>query len=518
MCQFCNQPDYITCNCQPLEPLCDQCADNSDCYPGRDLACEVYHFDNTQPSKLRNLRLPNGTTGQQFVEAVEAYINGLNTPLIGVDSPSILVSNAGIKGHVIRMDVALSSASGNTLVIEDDGLFADDFPEYKITVNEFDNNPGYLADKVSGTTDALNIITINTEVIDGLLHLSPSTDVAALTSQILNEGDMISSLITNLINSPKFMELLLLSMINNLSFMNSLISAIFNNPTFIENFTNILRDNPSFFLGFFDIIGNNPDILAKFCELLYNCPNCFCDNELTVDFVDCGAAEVTGSFVIGTASSGSITIPISVTGQGVLNINVTVTGGAFSGSVAAILDETSTEVTVPIAYSGAGPAGSYPLTVSFTGATEPVDPCIVNVEVETVPVAPTLNIFARVPFTAAQLVLQVSKASGPNVLTVLSRTQSTVPFDGLWAQDFDNNGLPSVNPSYGTLTKGADVVLNIAPLKYQLPSIPFYVHTYINDVKVGSISVLHGTVYPLAFSAATLESATKLEFLSAFVP
>ncbi|GAB3540812.1 hypothetical protein GCM10027577_05300 [Spirosoma fluminis] len=85
----------------------------------------------------------------------------------------------------------------------------------------------------------------------------------------------------------------------------------------------------------------------------------------------CANATITGTFVIGTPSTGVLTIPITTVRDGQIVV-ASVTGPGFTSipvSVTTTLITSQTALSIPIAYDGSGPIGTRSLTVSSPQGT-----------------------------------------------------------------------------------------------------------------------------------------------------
>ncbi|GAB3491443.1 hypothetical protein GCM10027341_04400 [Spirosoma knui] len=85
----------------------------------------------------------------------------------------------------------------------------------------------------------------------------------------------------------------------------------------------------------------------------------------------CANATIAGTFVIGTPSTGVLTIPITTTREGQIVV-ASVTGPGFTSipvSVTTTLITSQTALSIPIAYDGSGPLGTRSLTVSSPQGT-----------------------------------------------------------------------------------------------------------------------------------------------------
>jgi hypothetical protein len=81
---------------------------------------------------------------------------------------------------------------------------------------------------------------------------------------------------------------------------------------------------------------------------------------------NCSVSSVTGSFIAGTGSSGTLTVGMTGALAGLTTFNVSGTG--FTGTLATTLTAGQTSVTIPITYDGTGTTGTRVLTVTSSGA------------------------------------------------------------------------------------------------------------------------------------------------------
>ncbi|GAB3991969.1 hypothetical protein GCM10028807_23780 [Spirosoma daeguense] len=85
---------------------------------------------------------------------------------------------------------------------------------------------------------------------------------------------------------------------------------------------------------------------------------------------NCANATVNGTFVMGSSSTGVLTIPITTNRDGQVVVSVSGTGFTSSPtSVTTTLVASQTALSIPIAYNGSGSVGSRTLTVTSTQAT-----------------------------------------------------------------------------------------------------------------------------------------------------
>lgn len=156
--------------------ICDPCNSNTGCAIQLDMECVIYHKSNNQVSNLTNLGLTNGSTLNQFVEAVDPYIGQLkvqnhslpclradytinnlqqftqsvdtelcsiksdlidlatliNTPITPVNSDSISIVTYGTNNHTISAEVNISATVNNMVAVLGDGLFV---PPQTLSIN-----------------------------------------------------------------------------------------------------------------------------------------------------------------------------------------------------------------------------------------------------------------------------------------------------------------------------------------------------------------------------------------------
>ena len=372
-----NIPD----DCESTQPFCEDCPDGGPCDEIVGAECVFYHWNSAVPTKLINLGLPNNTSSERIFERIDELVGSyFQIPLSVIDTASIDLTASGTAKHTLKADVRISSRANNILQIitggPEKGLYAGSNADYKVKVNASDV-PNYLINQMVGGTDG--IVSITVKDINGIATIIPTINICGLVENIINNGDLIDSIIETILNDPEFFSELLEAILNNEEFMNSLTEAIVNNPTFLTSLLEVLENNPQFFEDFFDIIANNPDLLAALCELISNCPGSCSGSDLNVT-VNCSETTFNQPFLQGIASSGSVIVPISVTGSGILNVNIG-SGTSFAGSGNFILDETDTQVVMIVTFTGSEVAGTYPVTLHFTGANDEIVDCIVNAEV-----------------------------------------------------------------------------------------------------------------------------------------
>lgn len=372
-----NIPD----DCESTQPYCEDCPDGGPCDEIVGAECVFYHFDSNVPTKLINLGLPNNTSSERIFERIDELVGSyFQIPISAISTPSVDLTASGTAKHTIRGDVRISKRANNILRIitggPEKGLYAGSNSDFKVKVDENDV-PNYLENQMVGGTDGIVSITVKT--VDGLVTIVPTINICGLVENIINNGDLIDSIIDTILNDPSFFSELLEAILNNEEFMNELTEAIVNNPTFLTSLLDVLENNPQFFEDFFDIIADNPDLLAALCELISNCPGSCSGSDLSVT-INCPEAEFGSVFIQGIPSSGTVTVPITVTGSGVLTIDAA-SGSAFSGHSNIILDETDTELMFVVFFDGTELVGTYPVELIFSGSNDPIANCTVDAEV-----------------------------------------------------------------------------------------------------------------------------------------
>lgn len=189
MCQICGQPDFIRCNCQSQQPLCNQCAPNNVCGGGfMDSSCVIYHLLNQSPTKLINLGLSNGTPVETVLESIDTYLGKIKGTFIvpeNTNSINLILVPDGFGNSDLFANLNISHQSGNTAIINSDGLYVPDLRDWKVKINSTDF-PGYLLDKVVGGTDGIvSISAILDPSGSNLVAFLPSIDIIALANNTL---------------------------------------------------------------------------------------------------------------------------------------------------------------------------------------------------------------------------------------------------------------------------------------------------------------------------------------------
>lgn len=179
MCFICGLPDTYRCDCEVNQPFCDQCGDDNQCREKIDAQCVFYHFNTTQPSRLTNLGIPNNTSLEVILEAIDDLIgSNFNIPFTPAESETISWETGGTAGHSPKAHVKISAESPNQAEIVEDGLLVKPHnPNYLVKVNATDA-PDYLINQIEGGTDG--IVSISKSVENGQVKLTPSINVLCL--------------------------------------------------------------------------------------------------------------------------------------------------------------------------------------------------------------------------------------------------------------------------------------------------------------------------------------------------
>ena len=180
-----------------------------------------------------------------------------------------------------------------------------------------------------------------------------------------------------------------------------------------------------------------------------------------------GLSQISGSFQQGLSSTGTIRIPVVVTGSDL--VNVTVTGTGITGSVINYVVNTfTTYIDVPLTYNGSAPTGARSISVNVVGAVIPSTSCTGSVVV-TCPScdAPSISITSpnSTGFTVGVTPLAlgdtfnivISEVSGPEIINLTGQTTNYV-FTGGTALTFYTVSVTKVcacgNSSSATVVSG----------------------------------------------------------------
>src|SRR5271155_5794579 len=164
-----------------------------------DSACVIYHLFNQSPTRFINLGLPNETPVQTILEAIDSYLGAVQAGRSSVMSTNaISLTGNGSPGLPLIATLLLSHTSGNTAIINSDGLFVPLPPAlYKVQVG-VGFAPYYLEDALIGGTDG--IVSLSFEPVDGILFGLPSIDLPTLINSITTNSELISNLTNSVLN------------------------------------------------------------------------------------------------------------------------------------------------------------------------------------------------------------------------------------------------------------------------------------------------------------------------------
>lgn len=115
-----------------------------------------------------------------------------------------------------------------------------------------------------------------------------------------------------------------------------------------------------------------------FCDRVNDC---VAASEATVT-PDCEGVVINGTFNLGEESTGSVEIPVTVTGSGTITILIQSAGGEFTGTLTQFVNSGTTILIVPIEYTGDGIDGSLEITISLLDTAIPVDDCTADATVD----------------------------------------------------------------------------------------------------------------------------------------
>lgn len=98
--------------------------------------------------------------------------------------------------------------------------------------------------------------------------------------------------------------------------------------------------------------------------------------------LNCGGAIISGNFISGTPSGGTITVPVTISGSG--TIAGTIAGAGFTGTLQTTgVTAATTQLVFTLVYDGSGISGNRQVTVAFTGTANNPS-CAVGVTVNAV--------------------------------------------------------------------------------------------------------------------------------------
>lgn len=194
--------DYLRCNCESQQPFCDQCSENQPCSYEVNSKCVTYHpLPTTQPSKLDNLGLPNGSTAETIFEAIDDFLgNSANISITAIDSNTVDITANGLANHTIKADVKVSTDALNQIEIRSNGLYGKIFnPEFLVKVDPTDT-ADYLEEQIVGGSDG--IVSVSVVNTSGLLEVIPEINITSLVTGLCSDSgfeDCIASKIPPII-------------------------------------------------------------------------------------------------------------------------------------------------------------------------------------------------------------------------------------------------------------------------------------------------------------------------------
>lgn len=178
MCQQCNQPSYIPCNCISQAPQCEECVGDI-CPQKLDAQCIIFNWNCENSVGLTNLGIPCGTNLETIFSKIDSMVGTINIPFSGQETASIEWIAGGAAGHEPFANVKISDDANNILEEHADGLYV---PETVIP----DAPPPVF---VNESNDCISI-NVTTD-IDGSFHITPSIDVICLLNKIKNEQPVL---------------------------------------------------------------------------------------------------------------------------------------------------------------------------------------------------------------------------------------------------------------------------------------------------------------------------------------
>lgn len=193
LCEICGS-DYLRCTCSSAEPYCDTCDENDQCNSEMDSACVIYHptYPNhvTPPSKLVNLGLPNNTSTEKVLEAIDDFLgNNANVPITKIDSSTILLSTSGVAKHTLQANLKISPDVNNQIDVRTNGVYAKPYNENYFVKVDATDVPDYLENQIIGGTDMISSISIINN--DGLLLLQPTLNLVCLINALENNQQFV---------------------------------------------------------------------------------------------------------------------------------------------------------------------------------------------------------------------------------------------------------------------------------------------------------------------------------------
>jgi hypothetical protein len=177
---------------QTQQPFCQDCGTDNNCLEKMDSKCVVYHLTSPNSlSLLENLGMPNGSTVEQILEAIDDLIgrNNGNIALTAVDTTTINLTTSGLASHTIKADLIISTDAGNILETRPNGVFVSSAVVGKVKVDA--NDPAdYLINQLIGGSDGIISTTIVPD--SGMLQVQPSLDITCLINLLSTNQQFIN--------------------------------------------------------------------------------------------------------------------------------------------------------------------------------------------------------------------------------------------------------------------------------------------------------------------------------------
>lgn len=163
-------------------------------------------------------------------------------------------------------------------------------------------------------------------------------------------------------------------------------------------------------------------------------------------------SQISGSFQQGLSSSGTIRVPVTVTGSDI--VNVTAAGTGFTGSVTGLVVNTfTTFIDIPVSYNGSAPTGTRSITITVVGATIASTNCIGNVTVTCPPCIINNGDFSIINITSSSFTVSSSGlAIGDSYNVVVKQGITTV---------YTNSNITNPTQNVTGLTAGTSYTVEI---------------------------------------------------------
>lgn len=339
-------------------PFCDPCdIERKPCPPKdqADIQCQVYHFgDNYQgPSKLPNLGIGNNVSAETILEKLSYVLCAeFNQPINIVNTFTLTLVDGDPCTHTLSGNVNVSATLLNRFTIKPDGAYAGiPIAPYTVKVLEDGLIDGYLSQKLIGGCSPSGITCIKESVLDDMLQLIPTLDLAKLQQALLDDVSFINRLMMKVtyavINNTEFLERITNAVLNNiitnseflLRLSQAILDTIINTKEYLNRLTIAILNN----------IVNNQEFLDKLCNILGNCG---CEDVPTLFTINCCANPEDAVINCG----GSTTL--------------TYASGMFSSNVLFRADANGITLDMPYPISMSGGGGSVEVPFIGTGTIE----------------------------------------------------------------------------------------------------------------------------------------------------